>query len=330
MPPQLGRSRRVASVLPFAIALSIWSVAPFAAEPASKHKSSLANQRDLQGTWTGGTLTPMERPPELAGKSHFAAAELEAQERRSLQQFWDAGHKAGDVGRDNDAFLQSELRLLPSGQTSLVIDPPDGRVPLRPEAEQARDFNLSNFDSYETMSQFDRCITRAPTAMLPAAYNNAYQIVQTRTHVLIVSEMVHDVRIIPLDGSAHIDARVRAWYGDSRGHWEGATLVVDTTNFNERGWIATTGYTGRMRGVPYSKNLHMVERFTRLDADTLRYDLSIDDPSYYRTAWKMSFTLGRDDHYQMFEYACHEDNQAVESILRGARAQEKSLGVGRK
>jgi hypothetical protein len=313
----------LASLSALVAVASLSTTASFA-ENNKLTKPSPAQSRDLQGMWTGGTLTPIERPPELAGKTHFAPSELEEQQRRSTQRFWEAGHRDGDVGRDNDAFLDNDLKILASGQTSLVVEPSDGRVPLLPEAEQRRDFNLNNFDSYERMSQWDRCITRLPTVMIPAVYNNAYQIVQTPTQIVIVSEMIHDARIIPIDGSPHVDARIRSWSGDSRGHWEGNTLVVDTTNFNDRGWIATSGNTGRIRGVPFSADLHIVERFTRIDAQTLAYELTIDDPRYYRQAWKISYPLQHEKDYRMFEYACHEDNYAIESILRGARVQEQA------
>jgi hypothetical protein len=278
---------------------------------------------DLQGIWTAGTLTPFERPPQAGPQ--LSEAERAEQQRVATEKFWAAGHKPGEVGRDNDAFIDQDLKILPNGQTSLVVEPADGRVPVRPEALRRRDFNLSNFDSYETMSQWDRCITRQPTAMFPGVYNNSYQIVQTRDHVLIVAEMIHDARIVPLSRDAvtapHADQRVRSWAGDSRGHWEGSTLVVETTNFNGSGWIATS-QNSSMRGVPYSEQLRTVERFTRIDHDTMQYEITIDDPVNYTAPWKVAYPLTRDDQYQVFEYACHEGNQAVESILRGARAQE--------
>ena len=167
---------------------------------------------DLQGIWTSGTLTPFERPAQLP------QGEPSEQQRAAAEKFWAAGHKAGDVGRDNDAFIDQHLAILPNAQSSLVVDPADGKVPFRPEALQRRDFNLTRFDSYETMSQWDRCVTREPTTMFPVVYNNAYQIVQTPGHVLIVTEMIHDARVIPIGRGGHADTRVRSWGGDSRGH----------------------------------------------------------------------------------------------------------------
>jgi len=274
---------------------------------------------DIQGFWTSGTLTPFERPAQLPQGD---AAE---QQRAATEKFWAMGEKPGDVGRDNDAFIDQHLEILPNGQTSLIVEPADGKVPFRPEALKRRDFNLTNFDSYETMSQWDRCITRQPTTMFPGSYNNSYQIVQTPAYVLIVAEMIHDTRVIPIsrDGqAAHVDSRVRSWGGDSRGHWEGSTLVVETTNFNGRGWIATAANTAAVRGVPYSDQLRTVERFTRTDHDTMQYEITIEDPVNYTAPWKVAYPLARDDQYQVFEYACHEGNHAVEMILGGARAQE--------
>jgi len=276
---------------------------------------------DLQGIWTSGTLTPFERPAQLP------AGDESEQQRVASEKFWAAGHKPGDVGRDNDAFIDQHLAILPGGQTSLIVEPADGKVPFRPEALKRRDFNLTNFDSYETMSQWDRCITREPTTMFPVVYNNAYQIVQTPGYVLIVAEMIHDARVIPIsaDGrTAHSDSRVRSWGGDSRGHWEGSTLVVDTTNFSDHGWISTGANSMPLRGTPVSEQLHIVERFTPVDHATLQYEITIDDPANYTAPWKIAYPLARDDKYQMFEYACHEGNRAIELILSGARAQEQT------
>jgi hypothetical protein len=272
---------------------------------------------DLQGIWTSGTLTPFERPAQLP------EGERSEQQRVAAEKFWAAGHKPGDVGRDNDAFIDQHLAILPNDQASLVVEPADGKVPFRPEALERRDFNLTSFDSYETMSQWDRCITREPTTMFPVVYNNAYQIVQTPGYVLIVTEMIHDARIIPIDRGEHADVRVRSWGGDSRGHWEGKTLVVDTTNFNARGWIATGANSAALRGAPYSEQLRIVERFTPVDRSTMQYEITIDDPANYTAPWKIAYPLARDDKYQMFEYACHEGNRAIELILGGARAQER-------
>jgi hypothetical protein len=311
--------------LPLSALIGLFSNAVFAAENAAP-RTDLPRGADghpsFAGIWTGGTLTPYERPPQLANTTTFAKEELAERQKQSAERFWQAGHVAGEVGRDNDAFIDDNLKILASGQTSLVVEPVDGIVPLLPAGEQQRKVNLSNLDSYETMSQWDRCITRQPTALFPVVYNNAYQIIQTSDHIIIVSEMVHDARVIPLHGGQHIDARVTGWSGDSRAHWEGATLVIDTTNFNEHGWIATGGNSGRIRGMPYGSKLHLVERLTLTDRKTLSYKVTIEDPDYYSAPWSLAYPLVRDDQYQMYEYACHEGNTAVQAILGGARVQE--------
>jgi hypothetical protein len=197
-------------------------------------------------------------------------------------------------------------------------------VPLKPSAEEARDRNLASVDSYELMSPWDRCITRGPGTMFPAGYNNAYQIVQTPGFVTISNEMIHEARIIPIDGRPHLDASIRSWTGDPRGHWDGNTLVVETTNFNGKGWIATNAASARIRGVPHSDALRLVERFTRVAADTISYEVTIEDPNVYTRPWTVAIPLTRDDSYQIFEYACHEGNRAVEHVLSAARAAERA------
>ena len=280
---------------------------------------------DLQGMWTNATITPFERPKALAGKTFLtdeeaAALEEQAAERRAHA---DDAPTPGNVGSYNDVWFDSGTKVVATRQTSLVIDPPDGRVPVKPSAEATRDRNLTNEDSYELMSPWDRCITRGPGRMFPAGYNNAYQILQTPGYVVILHEMIHEARIIPVDGRPHLDQSIRLWTGDPRGRWEGDTLVVETTNFNEKGWIATNAASGRLRGVPHSDALRLVERFTRVDGDTINYEVTIDDPNVYTRPWTVAIPLSRDDSYQMFEYACHEGNRAIENTLSMARAAER-------
>ena len=279
-------------------------------------------QSDLQGTWTNGTLTPFERPAALAGKAFYTPEEAAAEERQAIARRTSRTRRPGDVGSDNEAFVDSGYKLASTLQTSLVVDPPDGRIPIRPEAEQKRDFNVANLDTFETMSPWDRCITRSPTNLFPAGYNNAYQIVQTADYVMIMSEMIHEARIIPLDGRPHVRTGLGQWLGDSRGRWEGKTLVIDTTNFHDRGWIATHAGAGRLRGVPHSKALHLVERMTRVDATTLIYEATVDDPEMFERAWTFSMPFVMSDDYTIYEYACHEGNEATGLMLRGARTLE--------
>jgi len=299
--------------------------------PAAKTKAwtpprTPDGQPDLQGTWTNATITPFERPKELAGKTFLSESEVAALEREAAERRRTADERpprAGDVGNYNDFWFDSGTRVVSTRQTSLVVDPPDGRVPVKPEAEKRRDENLTNVDGVELMSPWDRCITRGPGRMFPAGYNNAYQILQTPGYVMILHEMIHEARIIPLDGRPHADKSVRMWTGDPRGRWEGNTLVVETTNFNAKGWIATNGASGRLRGVPHSDALRLVERFTRVDADTISYQVTIEDPNIFTRPWTVAIPLVRDEDYRIFEYACHEGNKAIEHILRAARAAER-------
>ena len=283
---------------------------------------------NVQGIWTNETITPFERPSELAGKQFLTeeeAADLETQaaQRRAAREL-DPG--PGNVGAYNLFWLDAGTEVLSTRQTSLVVDPPNGRVPVRPEAEEKRDYNRAHSaDSYEHMSVWDRCISRGvPGSMFPAGYNNAYRFLQTPGYVVILYEMIHDARIIPLDGRPHVGSNIRLWMGDSRGRWDGDTLVVETTNYHDRGWIASSGAGGRIKGVPVSEALHVVERFTRVDADTINYEVTIDDPNVYTSSWKVAMPLTSDPNYQIYEYACHEGNQAVQNILSGGRAEEKA------
>ena len=279
-------------------------------------------QPDLQGIWTNPTITPFERPKELAGEAVLTEQQATALEKRAAASRVDQAPREGDVGAYNQFWFDSGSKVVETRQTSLVVDPPDGRVPVKPSAEAKRDYNLEHTsDSYEYMSPWDRCITRGvPGAMFPAGYNNAYQIVQIPGYIVILSEMIHNARIIPLDGRPHVAASIRQWDGDSRGHWEGDTLVIDTTNYNGKGWISTSAAGGRIKGIPQSQALHVIERFHRADADTILYEVSVDDPEMYSKPWKVSIPLVRDSQYRIFEYACHEGNEAMGDILRGGRA----------
>jgi hypothetical protein len=283
---------------------------------------------DMQGTWTNETITPFERPPAMANQPFLTAEEAAATEARAAGQRdaadTPAARRAGDVGSYNQAWFDSGTKVVSTLQTSLVVDPPDGRVPLRPETlRQREETDAKNGDAPEYMSPWDRCITRGiPGAFFPAGYNNAYQIMQFPGYVVIHYEMIHAARIIPTSGRAHRSSQLRSWDGDSVGHWEGNTLVVDVTNYNGRGWIATNAAAGRIRGIPQSDALHVVERFTRVSATTIHYDVTIDDPKVYTRPWKVAIPLERDDSYRLFEYACHEGNHAVENVLRGARVAE--------
>lgn len=289
---------------------------------------------DLQGTWTNETITPFERPASLADKPFLTKAEASALEARAAQQreHADDVRRPGDVGSYNQEWFDSGSKVVSTLQASLVVEPADGRVPLRPEAIQLRaDYDKQNGDAPEFMSPWDRCITRGiPGGFFPAGYNNGYQIIQTPGYVVIHYEMIHAARIIPTDGRAHRPSHLRSWDGESVGHWDGDTLVVDVTNYNGKGWIATNAAAGRMRGILQSDALHAVERFTRVRADTIHYDVTIDDPKMYTRPWKVAIPLERDEQYRLYEYACHEGNRAVENVLRLTRALEAGQDAGKR
>ncbi len=219
------------------------------------------------------------------------------------------------------------------GQSSLVVDPPDGRLPPLTPRGQAEEKRLKATreeiggpppNSYEDFDVYDRCITRAlPGAMLPGFYNHNYEILQTPTYVVIWVEMIHDARIIPVDGRSHVSQGIRQWFGDSRGRWEGDTLVVETTNFRdgaqERG-MANTVLGG-------SRDMVLVERFKRVDADTLDYKATVTDPAIFTAPWTVSAPMVKLNGH-VYEYACHEGNYALMNMLKGARAQEKARESG--
>ena len=226
----------------------------------------------------------------------------------------------------NVFWLDAGTEVLSTRQTSLIVDPPDGHAPIQPWAEAARDYHRNHVgDHYQYMSVWDRCVSRGvPGSMLPAGYNNAYRIVQTPDHIVIQYEMIHDVRIIPLDARPFIDDNIRQWMGDSRARWDGDTLVVETRNYHNRGWIASSAAGARLKGIPVSTALHVVERFTRVSEDTIMWEAKMIDPRVYTRPWTISMPLTRDPEYVLYEYACHEGNWAPRNILSGGRADPKS------
>jgi hypothetical protein len=278
-------------------------------------------QPDLQGVWTNVTITPLERPADLAGKEFFTPAEARQYEKdtvdRNNADRRDGGAQA-DLNRAyNDAWYDRGTRVVETLRTSLIIDPPDGRIPRKPGAPPAP-VNLGRPpEGPEDRALTERCILW-PTAgppMMPSFYNNNYQIVQGPGYVTILVEMIHDARIIPLAGPLgarpHVNAGVRQWMGDPRGHWEGDTLVVETINF-----------TDKTRFQRASANMRLVERFTRTAPDTITYEFTVDDPSAFTRPWTAQIPMKRTDG-PIIEYACNEGNYAMEGMLAGARADEK-------
>ncbi len=279
---------------------------------------------DLQGVWTNVTLTPLERPSELKDKAFFSSPAEADQYVKDLIQRTNADRRDGgadaDVGRAYNQFWYDRgTKVIPALRTSLIVDPPDGKIPaLKPEAQArltaaADARRLHPADGPESRSLTERCIiwpTVGPP-MLPGPYNNNYQIVQGPGYVMIVVEMIHDVRIIPTDGRPHLPSNIRQWAGDPRGHWEGNTLVVDTTNFSGK-----TSFRGS------DENLHLLERFTRASPDTILYEFTVNDPSAFTKPWGAQIPMAKMDG-PLVEYACHEGNYAMAGILGGARADEK-------
>jgi hypothetical protein len=201
---------------------------------------------------------------------------------------------------------------------SMVVDPPSGRIPLKPEAIARRDKAFAQeSDSLERYGPWERCITRGvPGSMWPGAYNNGHQIIQTKGYVVLHSEMIHEARIIPLDGRSPLGPAAKSWDGDSRGHWQADTLVIETSNFNGKGWLATNAASGRLRGIELSEAARVVERLTRVSDNTIQYEATIDDPNVYTRPWTLAFPLNKDEPYRIFEYACHEGNYALGNMLR--------------
>ena len=294
---------------------------------------------DLQAVWTSSTLTPLERPAGLAGRAELTAEEAAASTALELQRI-DGDQRAGtgrgdrqdgtpdgrtDVGRAYNEFWRERGRML--RQTSLIVDPPDGRIPYRPGARPTESPYHGGTGEYpagpETRGLAERCIAwgSAGPPMQPTTYNSNFQLLQTPGHVAIVNEMIHDVRIVPLDGRPHVAGDIRQLLGDSRGHWEGDTLVVVTANFTDKTRFAGSG-----------AGLHLVERFTRVDGDTLLYEYTVEDDSAWTQSWSASWpfsTLGSalgaepgSPGAHIFEYACHEGNYGMTNLLAGARATE--------
>ena len=291
----------------------------------------LANgQPDFSGVWTNDTITPIERPTRLGDRAYLSEDEIAAmesnvadgRERRDNNSVVEAG---GSVGGYNQIWLDSGDTVLSTGQTSMIVDPPNGRAPIKESALATRDFFFDNVENdYVYHTVWDRCITRGvPGSMLPAGYNNAYRFMQTEDNFTIVYEMIHDVRTIRLDKSEHINDRIKLWMGDSIAHWDGDTLVIETTNFNDRGMLANSMAGGRLKGVPISEDFHVVERFTRVSPDTIIWEARVTDPEHLNAPFTISMPLTRDPEYVMYEYACHEGNYAIQNILSAGRARER-------
>jgi len=277
-------------------------------------------QPDLQGVWDFRIATPLERPEELAGKEFLSDEEAAAVIQQLEDRWTQLGEgSATDPGAYNQFWFDYGKSVTEDRRTSLIVDPPDGRIPMHTSQAKVRAVASRErrrehpADSWEDRGIAERCILgfNAGPPMESSAYNNIMQLFQTPDFVVILNEMVNDSRIVPLDGRSHLPSDVRQWRGDSRGRWEGETLIVDTMNF-----------TGKTQFRGSGETLHLVERFTRVDGDTLVYEYTVEDPESFERPWTVLMPMTRSTE-PVFEYACHEGNYGMEGILAGARADER-------
>jgi hypothetical protein len=306
---------------------------------AYKAPRTADGQPDLQGVWDFRTLTPLERPKGLEGKQVLSESEAAEFEEAQLANQRDRDNRtpADIVGNYNQLWFDPGKKAQASKRSSLIVDPPDGRIPpLTPDAQTRLDAVAEArrgigmhvptpggwVEDLGTNGLQLRCILgfNSGPPITPGGYNQNVQLFQTPTHVVILNEMNHNARIVPLDGRPHLGADIRQWVGDSRGRWEGDTLVVDTTNF-----LRETAFAqGRT-----TSTLHLVERFTRVDADTLSYAFTVEDPSTWTRPWSAEILMLKNDQ-PIYEYACHEGNYGLYNILAGARAQERAGEAAKK
>ena len=302
---------------------------------------------DLRGVWNNSTLTPFQRPEHLADREYLNAeeaasiAQAEADRNAALALRPAKRTEAdptgnvdrgvdGAPGSYNNFWMERGTSVLPTRRTSVIVDPPNGRLPAvtaetharmtSTEAARLADVRGGRLpaDTYEQLDLGDRCIWYRGVPSFPTSYNNNYQIVQTSDIVAILQEHIHDVRFIPLDGRPHLPGRLRQYGGDSRGRWEGDTLVVETTNFNNRAFI-------RNFNADLTEAQHVVERFTPVGSDVLDYEFTVTDPNIWTRPWRGSLPMTRSEG-PLYEYACHEGNYGMVGILAGSRAQERAAG----
>lgn len=324
--------RRLLSVGLLAIVIAVVSHATTPAQTTGTSPRTPDGQYDLQGLWDFSTITPLERPVALADKAVLTDEEArafeEAENRRQNRDLIDPAkggvqYPPGGVVPYNEFWYERGDAVVETRRTSLIVDPPDGRLPpFTPEAQKrieaedaaARETQLGRVhaDSWQDRPLQERCIVglNEGPPMTPGAYNNHVQIFQAPGSVVLLTEMIHSARIVPVDGRAHLPGTLRQWRGSSRGRWEGRTLVIETGNF--RGQTNVRGSSAHM---------HLVERLTRVDADTLLYEFTVTDPTTWTRPWTAAIPM-RKAVGPMYEYACHEDNYGLLGVLSGARAQE--------
>jgi hypothetical protein len=288
---------------------------------AAKGARTPDGQPDIQGVWTFATVTPLERPKEFEGKEFLTeqeAAAFEKQSARDVDQREEGTlGTAADVGAAYNQFWWDRgTKVVSTRRSSLIVDPPDGKLPAMSAEGQKRAERAARRVNPpagpEDRSLWERCITHSPIPRMSTGYNNNLQIFQGPGYVAIVYEMIHEVRLIPLDSRPHVPQSIRQWLGDSRGRWEGDTLVVETTNFSDK---------ASFRGA--SEKLRLIERFSRRDDDTLDYQFTVEDPSTWARSWTAALPMPRVQN-TMYEYACHEGNYGLAGQLSGARAEERT------
>jgi hypothetical protein len=286
-------------------------------DPKWKAPRTAWGHPDLEGIWTTDDMrgVPMSRQAQFGDRMYLTDEEFAARAKQR--------NTARDIDNARAGTFRNEEGSRDFGYTSMVIDPPDGRVPALTPAGQARrasggqgSFGVGPWEKIQDFSLYDRCITRgAIGSFMPAVYGNGARIVQTPDSVVISYEMIHDTRVIPLDGRPHIGTGIQQWMGDSRGHWEGDTLVVESRNFTDRTAVG---------GARHSEGLRLTERFTRIDPEMIDYQIHVDDPGTFTRPWTMRMTITSQPAYQIYEYGCHEGNNAMRNALSAERAHEKA------
>lgn len=332
----MQRGHFVALLVIAGVALSPALVLGQAADPSAVPRTAWGKP-DLGGVWDFRTLTPMERPKELGERAQLTEVEAAARVARAREQTVDRPPPPGNPGGYN-RFWFDDPGFVDNERTSLIVDPPNGRIPaLRADVPRqvgslSEDVPLPRPIRYrsggsgttgpEDRGLAERCILgfNAGPPLLPGGYNQNIQLFQTPDHVVVYNEMVHDVRIVPLDGRPHLPARVRQWLGDGRGYWDGDTLVIETTNFTDK----TASFNPSvMVAMGTGETLRLTERFTRIGADVLLYEFTVNDPVTFTRPFSGSFHMRRSDE-KLFEYACHEGNYGLWNILSGARKDEQA------
>ncbi len=307
-------------------ALFVVALASLGAQAAKSQWRTPWGDPDLQGTWSNQTLTPLERPAEFKDKPVLTEAEAAAYEKRLVQAGNVDDRNPGTVQDVNLAYNQvwwdRGNKIVADRRTSLIVDPPEGKIPpLTPEAQKRRAADTKAADnekfaaSWLDFDVYSRCIIRSALPRLSTGYNNNYEIVQSPGMVAILQEQMHETRMIPIGKQPHLPSGVRQWLGDSRGHWEGNTLVVETTNFTDEGRGSTFQYA--------TKNMTLVERFTRTSDRTIDYEFTVSDPDTWTRPWTAKLPWNRIEGL-IYEYACHEGNLGLEHMLSAARAADKS------